>query len=233
VKQRRAAIFAEQQRLRGKQHLNQILEHSTQLLEARRAARNSASVEPSTPRDTESLLLSSSETNTDESMEEESSSDEDSEMEDTVSESSGDEEENNVGGNDANLTVDELRQKYADVINKEVNGSFVEEGDDSDKDSGLEMVVDDDDDAVRPAPNGDYSVDVDHGKESNGVEYPTVLEDLPADDNSVFDEDEDESPLDSEEDEEGSDLENETDEEIPSLGKLLGGWYSDEPAEAP
>ena len=108
-------MVAEQQRLLGKKHLNQILEHSTQLLEARRAARNSASVEPSTPRDTESLLFSEDDgTDVDESMEEEFSSDEDSEMENTASESSV-EAEDDVAGDDANLTVEELRQKYAEA----------------------------------------------------------------------------------------------------------------------
>jgi helicase SWR1 len=223
-------MFAEQQRLRGKQHLNQILEHSTQLLEARRAARNSASVEPSTPRDTESLLYTEDEvTDTDESMEHEVSSDEDSEMEDTISESSENEEDNNVG-DDANLTVEELRQKYAEVIDREPSGSPVNETFGSEDEDGEEMDVQNEE-TVPDVPNGDYSVDVDTTEKSNGLDHPSIPEDTNVDDNSIFDEDEDEadSPMDSEEDEEGSELDDDTDEDIPSLGKLLGGWYSDEP----
>ena len=224
-------MFAEQQRLRGKQHLNQILEHSTQLLEARRTARNSASVEPSTPRDTESLLYTEDEvTDTDESMEDEVSSDEDSEMEDTISEPSENEEDNNVG-DDANLTVEELRQKYAKVINQEPSGSLVNETLGSEDEDGEEMDIQNEE-IVQDVPNGDYSVDVDTTEKPNGLDHPSIPEDTIVDDNSIFDEDEDEddSPMDSEEDEEGSELDDETDEDIPSLGKLLGGWYSDEPA---
>ena len=219
VKQRRAAIIAEHQRLLGKQHLNQILEHSTQLLEARRAARNSASVEASTPRDTESLLLSEDEgTDVDDSVEE-TSSDEDSEMEDTASESSV-EPEDDVAADDANLTVEELRQKYAEVINQESGpGSFVD-GSDGTNEENEEMDVDVEGD-------GDVTTNGDFSAQLNGVEYPE--ED--ADDNSVFDEDDNDSPMDSEEDED-SDEDDESEEEIPSLGKLLGGWYSEEPAES-
>ena len=225
--------MAEQQRLRGKQHLNQILEHSTQLLEARRANRNSASVEPSTPHDTESLLYSEDEvTDTDQSMEDEVSSDEDSEMEDTISESSENEEDHS-GADDANLTVEELRRKYAEVIDQEPSGSVVNGLSGSEDEDGEEMDLQNEE-VAQDVSNGDYSVDIDDTKKSNGLVSPSVPEDTISDDNSIFDEDEDEddSPMDSEEDEEGSELDDETDEDIPSLGKLLGGWYSDEPAGA-
>ena len=222
--------MAEQQRLRGKQHLHQILEHSTQLLEARRAARNSASVEPSTPRDTESLLYSEDEiTHTEESMEEEISSDEDSEMEDTASESS-EHDEDDKDGNDADLTVEELRRKYAEVINQESSEAIVNGTVDS-EDEVLEEMDVENEEIEQTLPNRNHAVGM---EKSNNLEYASILEDTVADDNSIFDEDEDEhdSPMDSEEDEDGSDLDDETDEDIPSLGKLLGGWYSDEPAEA-
>lgn len=248
MKQRRAAIIAEQQRLRGKQHLHQILEHSSQLLEARRVARNSASLEPSTPRDTESLPLSEEEgTNVEESVDELPSSDEDSEMEDTMTESS--EETADDAEEDANLTVDELRQKYAEILNSEPSvvpssagesdeGSDVEDTQDVDeaedtKDIDPDEVEDAEDvvvDAVvdiKQLPNGDHTVD-EKDRFQNGVAIP---ED-PADDNSVFEEDEDDdSPIDSEADC-SDDADNETEEEIPSLGKLLGSWYSAEPTHS-
>ena len=220
--------MAEQQRLRGKQHLNQILEHSTQLLEARRAPRNSASIEPSTPRDTESLIYSEDEvTDTDESMEDEASSDEDSEMEDTISESSENEEDGD-GGDDAHLTVEELRQKYAQVINQD-RSDLVVNGIVGSEDEGDDEMDAENEEVAPDVPNGD-NVEIDDTAKSNGPGYPFITEDTIADDNSIFDETEDDSPMDSEEDEEGSGSDDETDEDIPSLGKLLGGWYSDEPA---
>jgi helicase SWR1 len=229
VKQRRAALIAEQQRLLGKQHLHQILEHSTQLLEARRTARNSASAEPSTPRNSDSLLLSDNEgTDTNESIQEESSSDEDSQMETTVTESSSG-EENDVDANDANLTVEELREKYAAVINQEPTsfGSL----DYDVGDGSIEGVEEKDVDGkgISSMPNGDLSID-DTEKAENRKNVEGGEEDI-ADDNSIFDEDEDDdSPMDSEEDE-TSDEEDESEEDILPLRALLGGWYSDEPAE--
>jgi helicase SWR1 len=163
-------------------------------------------------------------TEVDESMEEESSSDEDSEMEDTVSESSV-ETEDDVAGDDANLTIEELRLKYAEVINHESSrGSMIAESEnDSDGQEIGELGIEDTADG---APNGDLSVDNPMTK-VNGVYIPE--EDV-ADDNSIFDEiDNDDSPMDSEEEE--SEEEDDSEEDIPSLGKLLGSWYSDEPAE--
>jgi helicase SWR1 len=213
--------------LLGKQHLNQILEHSTQLLEARRAARNSASVEPSTPRDTESLLFSENEgTDVDESMEEESSSDEDSEMED-ISSAASDEAEDDVAGDDANLTVEELRQKYSDVLTKD---SIPPESDDDADEENEAMEVDDEEISIGMA-NGDVSVNGDGKRVKRGGDIDIPSDDL-ADNNSIFDEDEDDdSPMDSEDDE-GSEDEDESEAEVPSLGKLLGGWYTDEPAQS-
>lgn len=226
VKQRRAAILAEQQRLLGKQHLNQILEHSSQLLEARRAARNSASVEPSTPRDTESLLFSEDEgTDTNESMEEISSSDEDSEMESTLTESS--EDENEVQDDDANLTVEELRQKYSEVLTQ-ASPEASSTGNASDHDSNDEEMEAERESHAVNLPNGDASLG-DNIKESDQLDEVDMLDEDLVDDNSIFDEDEDDnSPIDSEEDS-GTDAWDESEEEIPSLGKLLGGWYSEEP----
>jgi len=194
-------------------------------LEARRASRNSASVEPSTPRDTESLVFSEDDaTEVNENMEEDSSSDEDSEMENTVSESSV-EPEDDVAEDDANLTVEELRLKYAEVINHESSrGSMIAESEnDSDGQENGELGIED---AANSTPNGDFSVDNPMTK-VNGV---YILEEDVADDNSIFDEnDNDDSPMDSEE--EDSEEEDDNEEDIPSLGQLLGSWYSDEPTE--
>jgi hypothetical protein len=189
-------------------------------LEARRAARNSASLEPSTPRDTDSLLLSEEGTDVDESMEESSSSDEDSEMEDTATESS-EGAEDDIAANDANLTVEELRQKYAEVLNQDSNIVSVAGSDDESGAEDDEEMDIDGEELLDHKPNGEISI-------PNGVHIP---ED-PTDNNSIFDEDEgDDSPMDSEEDEE-SDVEDDSEEEVPSLGKLLGGWYSEEPAQS-
>ena len=212
VKQRRAAILAEQQRLLGKQHLNQILEHSTQLLEARRAARASESVEPSTPLDSQSLLLSDEETDVDESMEEGSGSEEDSEMEDIISTSESESEEEVGDDNDANLTVEELRAKYAQVLAQETPNEIDESEEVEDESMQVNEETPDE-----KLPNGDIEAKQD-------VEMILPEDDM--DHNSIFDEDEDDdSPMDSEDDAD-SDGDEESEEEVPSLAKLLGGWYS-------
>src|SRR6202035_2781277 len=170
-----------------------------------------ASVEPSTPRDTESLLLSEDEgTDVDESMEEESSSDEDSEMEDTSSEAS-DEPEDDVGGDDANLTVEELRQKYSDVLTKD---SIPPESDDNADEEENEAMEVDDDEISGAMLNGDVSVNGDGKRVKRGDDIDIPSDDL-ADNNSIFDEDEDDdSPMDSEEDEDSED-EDESEDEVP------------------
>jgi helicase SWR1 len=215
VKQRRAAILAEQQRLLGKQHLNKILEHSTQLLEARRAVRASESVEPSTPLDSQSLVLSDEdETDVDESMEESSSDDE---MEDIISSSESESEEETAEDDDANLTVEELRAKYAPVL---MEKSPAIDDDDSEEVEGESMQLDHES-QTEDLPNGDAGPLED-------VEMIVPVDNM--DNNSIFDEDEDDdSPMDSEEDVESED-EDESEDEVPSLAKLLGGWYSDTPA---
>jgi helicase SRCAP/SWR1 len=208
VRQKRAAIVAERQRLLGKQHLNQILEHSTQLLEARRAARNSASVEPNTPLDNQSLLSDEDEvTDVEESMED-LGSDENPDVDDSISSESEASQDEKEQDDDAGLTVEELRQKYADVLNQEPPsveiGSEVSDDEDISIDLGVE-------ESMSELPPGDDFERADLPVESG-------------DDNSVFDEDEDDnSPMDSEADE--SDADDESEEEIPSLGKLLGAWY--------
>ena len=112
------------------------------------------------------------------------------------------------------------------LINQEsAPGSIIDEsGNDSDEVEDGEMDIDG---VVDDTPNGDFSIDNSESK-VNGVGVPE--EDL-ADNNSVFDEDDDDSPMDSEEEEESVE-DDESEEEIPSLGKLLGGWYSDKPAES-
>jgi helicase SWR1 len=189
-------------------------------------------VEPSTPRDDESLLLHvEDETDVDESVEEDPSSDEDSEMDD--SSESNDEPESDVDGDDANLTVDELREKYAVVLQQEspaAEEENAEEEEDVSAEENGEMEVDDDE-VVRKIPNGDNGhTSVDDNARWNRRNGDVAEEDVP-DDNSIFDEDEsDDSPMDSEDDE-GSDADSESEEEVPSLGKLLGGWYSKEPQQ--
>jgi helicase SWR1 len=162
------------------------------------------------------LLSEDDGTDVDESMEE-TSSDEDSEMDDTSE--SNDELEDGMNGDDTNLTVEELRQKYAQVLQPEspvVETEHVSEQDDA-------MDVDDD----VHTPNGDIS-DKERWNRRNGDTAPG--EDL-ADNNSIFDEDEsDDSPMDSEDDDDSDD--DESEEEVPSLGKLLGGWYAEDPVES-
>jgi helicase SWR1 len=235
VKQKRAALVAEHQRRLGKQHLDQILEHSTQLLEARRAPRDgSVSLEPSTPRDTESLLFSEGdETDASERMEEDVSSDAESEMEDSASEKSGDSEEDVEETGDANLTVEELRAKYAEVLTQTPSASASVMLDTSDAEEEVEEVADKEEvqggkvSAQASISIVETEVSVQVNGDVNGVDVPEVEME---DDNSIFDEDEDDSPIDSEEEEDDEDEvdEEESEEEIPSLGALLGGWYNDD-----
>ena len=229
MKQKRAALVAEHQRLLGKQHLNQILEHSTQLLEARRAARDSPSLEPSTPRDTESLLFSEDDsTDANESMEEEVSSDAESEMEGSESEACGDSEDDNDETGDANLTVEELRTKYAEILNQTPSAPpsiMLDASDEEDEEeSGHHEGEDDEGEATSQL---DAPISNLEPKEQEKVNGDVNGEVRPDDDNSIFEEDEDDSPIDSEvetDEDEGSG------EEIPSLGALLSGWYKDEGA---
>jgi len=236
VKQRRAALIAEHQRLLGKQHLNQILEHSTQLLEARRAARDSPSLEPSTPRDTESLLFSEDDdSDASESMEQEVSSDAESEMEDSESEAYGDSEDDNDEAGDADLTVEELRAKYAEILNQTPSAPpsiTLDASDEEDEgESGRHEGEDREGEATSQVdapistlePNEEEQIAQVNG-DSNGMQF---LEAEGEDDNSIFDEDEDDNPIDSEDDEVESDEDEGSGEEIPSLGALLSGWYKD------
>jgi helicase SWR1 len=175
------------------------------------------------------LLNVEDETDVDDSMEEDPSSDEDSEMDD--SSESNDEAEGDVDGDDANLTVEELRQKYAVALQHE--SPAAEDSEEQEHDSAEErgeMEVDDDE-VVRKIPNGDNGeTSADDNVRWNRRNGDVAEEDV-VDDNSIFDEDEsDDSPMDSEDDE-GSDADSESEEEVPSLGKLLGGWYSKEPQE--
>ena len=220
-------MIAEQQRLLGKQHLHQILEHSSQLLEARRTARNSDSLEPSTPREAESLAFSEEGgTDVDESIDgsDATSSDEDSEMEETSTESSQ-EAEDDAAAEDANLTVEELREKYAEILNQEQNNvepDFESDAHDVDEEGDGEHTA-------QTTSNEEVSARDDKGasQSANGISMP---ED---DDNPLFDEDEDDdSPIDSEEDLEEMDEDEDSEEEIPSLGKLLGGWYTDQSGQS-
>ena len=160
----------------------------------------SGSVEPSTPLDTTSLLSSEEDTtDVDESMEE-SISDEDNEMENSISNSDSEDEEIKDIDDDAGLTVEQLREKYADVLYQEVVEAEIDPSEVSDENMEI-----DEESSIR-LPNGDVDPDATTG-----------------DDNPLFEEDEDDdSPMDSEEDE---DEDEESEEEIPSLGNLLGGWY--------
>jgi helicase SWR1 len=230
---------AEHQRLLGKQHLDQILEHSTQLLEARRVPRDgSVSLEPSTPRDTESLLFSEGdETDASEVVEEDVSSDAESEMEDSASEKSGDSEEEIEETGDANLTVEELRAKYAEVLTQSPSASASVMLDASDAEEEEEE-EEEEEAADEEAVQGDKAtaqasisiveaeVSAQVNGDVNGVDVPEVEME---DDNSIFNEDEDDSPIDSEEEEDDSeDVDEESEEEIQPLGALLGGWYKDD-----
>src|SRR5579859_7417289 len=125
-------------------------------------------------------------------------SDGESEMDTTsISESSGESEDDTHADEDANLTVEQLRQKYADALNQEASIAGSDEEDDD------EMDVDNDEinrDATSDLPNGDVSVDGLSERVKRGGEVDIPDEGL-GDDNSIFDEDEDDdSPMDSEED---------------------------------
>jgi SNF2 family DNA or RNA helicase len=172
-------------------------------------------------------MLSDEGTFTDQSMDESeaSSVDESVEMEDGSSVESSEEAEDDVAAGDADLTVDQLREKYAELLNREP--SVIES--EIESDSGDADFADDIVDAMTAAtPNEEIS----SGREKDlsvDISMPNDLDE----DNSIFDEDEDDdSPMDSEEDLDGSEEEEGSEEEIPSLGNLLRGWYSDVPGES-
>jgi helicase SWR1 len=127
VERRRIQRAEEDRRQAGKEHLNLMLEHSTQLLDARRGDRMGSVVSVS-ELDVEDELLSKAEASSDNEDNDTESSDVNEDMMST-SESESDAD---ALDDDANLTVEQLRAKYAGLA----SGITTEEP------SGDEMEVD-------------------------------------------------------------------------------------------
>lgn len=127
VERRRRVRAEEEQRLAGKEHLNQMLEHSTQLLEARRGDRQT-SLATHSGGDSELSEEDKEEFGEKDEYDDEVEGDSTSELggveladEDNMSTSDSDEDDSR--DDDEDLTVEELKAKYAGVTENFISRS--------------------------------------------------------------------------------------------------------------
>ncbi|PWW75667.1 hypothetical protein C7212DRAFT_282151 [Tuber magnatum] len=120
VENRRRMRAEEEHRLAGKQHLNQMLEHSTQLLEARQGDRHNSVTASEGGLDIAEEEEGEGEYDGEEEEEDDDDDDDDdkrmSELEEELDEanmSTTDSDEEEVDDDDENLTVEQLKAKYA------------------------------------------------------------------------------------------------------------------------
>lgn len=230
VEQRRIQRKIEEERLKGEENLKKVLEQSSKLL-AKRVRRGSEAAEE------DSLLesgdeegeddLDDMEIDGDDELEEDDEEDENESEDvengdDEVMSSSGESEEEAAApdDDDSKLTVEELRAKYAKLVETPLPEVTETEENPIDTDAADEDVEmrdpddgsDDESDAGRPAFKTDLAALLD---EDDG--------------NSILDEDDEsvimDSELDEEEDEDGDDEDEEDASDDPGLG--LAGFYGD------
>ncbi|TGZ77678.1 hypothetical protein EX30DRAFT_398375 [Ascodesmis nigricans] len=175
VERRRKERAEEERRQAGKQHLHQMLEHSTQLLDARRADRPESVVSVSEMDLDEEIL--DDEEEFDEALEDDLEQElgDDANMSDSESDPDPDPDDE-----DANLTVEQLRAKYSSITNTEADTPAM--GDDDD-DPGTDVDMDDERSDVgsdTPVPeleevdpalldDSDESIDMDSDMGSEGM----------------------------------------------------------------
>lgn len=190
VKQRRLKKIEEEQRAQGKIHLNQILENSAKLLEARIEDQNMLNQEFDSDSDDESA------SDVDDSAEEldsnkDSNDSVDSDEMSSDSDDESDEEEDQANKGDDLLTVDELRAKYAQLeeadldlnepveLDERAQQIYAEEAEAEDSDESVPMDSEDDDLSSDESSAGEES-------QSEGEEPPglsALLSSNPVDDN--------------------------------------------------
>ncbi|KAL7273027.1 swr1 complex component [Rhizina undulata] len=220
VEHRRRLRAEEEQRLAGKEHLNQMLEHSTQLLEARRGDRQ-ASVPTISEVDLEEESgVENSEDDGGEIIEEKGEASDEDNM------SISDEEDEDGNDDDENLTVEELKAKYAGLVSKPTaknksptkkNNAFDESPVDEEAASDVDMDEADSEAKV----NGDVSA------ENSVVEALEAVPELEEVDDILLDDTDESTDMNSDEnDEEDSDEEEEDEgEDDDGLRSGLLGFY--------
>lgn len=210
VQQRRQRAQEEEQREKGKLHLNRILEKSAKLLEARidgGRADDDAVDSDDDVSDTDANV-----SHDDESVGGSESSLE-SASENFSSESDSEDEEEDAANEDDKLTVDELRQKYAKLDSADIESTAEPEESDRDVDgeaettqveNGVAKVEDDDVDVAEPTEEALRLYN--EARDSDDESDESV---------SMGSESEDESEAESEEESDG--------EPVSSLAMLYGG----------
>lgn len=208
VKQRRLKKIEEEQRAQGKIHLNQILENSAKLLEARIEDQNMLNQEFNSDSDDLSASdIDKSAEEADQSQDSDDSMDSDEMSSDSDDESDEDEGKTNLG--DDNLTVEELRAKYAQLDDSDSNEP-VELDERAQQIYAEEVGADDSDESIpMDSEDDDMSSDessAEEGSQSEG-EQPSGLAALLSTNHVDEDNDDDDASVDEYEVEEDDDKE--------------------------
>ncbi|KAH0606815.1 uncharacterized protein H6S33_003649 [Morchella sextelata] len=246
VERRRRVRAEEEQRLAGKEHLNQMLEHSTQLLEARRGDRQT-SIATQSGGESELGEEDKEEFGEDDEDDDEGEGDnvsENQEMElaDEDNMSTSDSEEDDGGDDDENLTVEELKAKYAGVTEKSTSrpttggkgliSLFPELSGESPADDEDEALTTDTPGANLEGPDNDdpsdeemQDISAGHTLEKNRDESSVTLPELEEVDQILMDGSDESTTMDSEEefDEEDDDDETDDDDSDEEFGTGFGG----------
>ncbi|ODV91242.1 hypothetical protein CANCADRAFT_121715 [Tortispora caseinolytica NRRL Y-17796] len=163
VMQKQRKKLEEEQKEAGREQLKQMLAHSSQLLEAQQE----------TPR--QSVTLS------DEPMSDLSESDELNLSSSEESEDQEDEVDDTDQVDDSLLTAEELKQKYNEVLDSEVNNSFANTSDIDLKASS------DESERIEVGLNGFYDESMAHSSDSEGADFSS--EESDSDDENISDSD--------------------------------------------
>ncbi|KAG0640925.1 P-loop containing nucleoside triphosphate hydrolase protein [Tuber brumale] len=237
VETRRRMRAEEEHRLAGKQHLNQMLEHSTQLLEARRGDRHNSMTASEGGLDMAEGEGGDEEGEYDgeEGGEGEEEDDNMPELEEELDEanmSTTDSDEEEVEDDDGNLTVEQLKAKYSGLGPSQASPGgkgLIQEDDLSDIEDGMSL------DGGTPVPS-DVPSD-DENPEGGAArmdvdEIPTEAVELEEVDEILIDDSDESVDMDSEDETDGSESSEDDDSEDDSegengFGSGLLGLYGD------
>jgi len=226
----------EEHRLAGKQHLNQMLEHSTQLLEARRGDRHNSATASEGGLDTLEGEEGGEEGEGEGEYDEEDDGEEEEEEEadkrvseleelDEANMSTTDSDEEDVEDDDESLTVEQLKAKYAGLgpSRASLGGKgLVQEDDLSDIEDGVSL------DGRTPVPSDIHS---DDAARMDIDEDPTEAVELEEVDDILMDDSDESVDMDSESESDGNETGedgSEDDSEIENgVGSGLLGLYGD------
>ncbi|KAG0138127.1 P-loop containing nucleoside triphosphate hydrolase protein [Tuber indicum] len=232
VENRRRMRAEEEHRLAGKQHLNQMLEHSTQLLEARRGDRHNSMTASEG-----GLDMAEGEYDGEEGGEEEEEDDDKSMSElevelDEANMSTTDSDEEEVEDDDESLTVEQLKAKYAGLGPSQASlggKGLIQEDDLSDIEDGMSL------DGRTPVPSdvpSDDETPEDVAARMDVDENPTEAVELEEVDEILMDDSDESVDMDSEDETDDSESGKDGDSEDDSEGENgfrsgLLGLYGD------